>query len=171
MPFITGATMVGKQCDFCHRSLPKEFESKKCCRCETIFDECEECCQNPRPNPILCHKSHLTINSDLSHAENASLDAALAEPIFVAYGESYGETIRFLSSADSYTPFSDRESLQCIDMSDCNWADMGMPEIQKFVDGGRKITLTSYDGGVVLQVFETRASIMKKDNPSPLKQS
>jgi hypothetical protein len=157
LPLLNKCVVVNKICDFCGCFLPKEFESKKCCQCETIFDECIDCCKQPRPNPLLCHKGHQTDNSEFSEAEKFVIDIALAdEPIFVMYGE---DAVLRLGFEGLVRSLSNRR----IDVTD-SFCKEEFPNLAEFLNEGYRITLREgeYQGSILLEVFRTTKELFKK---------
>lgn len=136
-------------------SLTKRICIKKCCQCETIFDECMNCCAWSCPNPLLCHKSHITNNLEISASEQASIDFSLAEPIFIMYGE---DTILRLGLDDLQRSFTKVRS----DMTDSFTAEE-FPKLAEFLNDGHRITIRqgNYEGSVLIEVFHTTKQLFK----------
>lgn len=138
--------MIGKICDFCGEMLPKEFQSTKCSKCPTIFDECLKC--RVRPDSSICHKTHNNDNKIPTDKELKSIISAI--PTIKIFGLTYKQRQKlrynddecFISdececlNLDSSEPFRRRELTQAADM----------------IDNGYQFILKGYDDCIIMEI-------------------
>lgn len=81
-----------KICDFCQKTLPKEWKSFNCSICPTIYDMCDNC-YSPARNICHLHSTMSEYKHDLGDDEKRELIDRFLSPQIKLYGETIDHRI------------------------------------------------------------------------------